>query len=1179
MQKQKGKTQACSPEGEREAASKGLGQRSGSSGSDSEFQLGTEPRTAEMRRPEIPFSVNRYQGRYQEVVPQKFKERSGLWEQERIQKELKKEEARQRSQRAKAESERIRKGNQRVLSPKKKEAPIPQSTERPPETAATHRQKDSEESRIREMGLELIQHFVHRKRERRSQTQTLNKSEAVFRNEQIRVLMLCDGKSAAGTKSMGTTAAAAAGFHPAEERRRRKVLVEEQKRGFMVHEADEKAKRLAQINQLRKRLDEVKNLQKKLREAPAKPSTKRKRKSKRHHKKIAGEKSHQKGGMRKLPSPQPESDTEPAGKSTIGAIHKYRKQQRETIARKASQIRESQAQYAITNIRETQKATMPLSARERSPVAFVPRGLSTSAHDGPTPLHVWDVTVSARLPEDEKQRFKERMREFRARVTRLDEQRKPDEEAKAERLEEEGKAGSVAPPPPCKEEGHGREAAEDLPSEQKQPDSFSREDYGRQILRSMEELEQSPQPKPAPMEEEKNAPVQAASITDYDSSEDSGADEPQAILCTPHADRDLEEPQIRASREGEEEEGEETKRANEQLRRKLAEKDSQILAQAARETKLQKEYQELVTAQTRELTQQVSQIVHDMRSSSRDEQLTGAVGKLCAHMDSLAQRAGLPSENPKPEEPTVQEEFAQTDILPAPVPEPKEENSEPPQEISVTSQTYERVRGLVDANPESRSLIEEEDRLQRTHAERLQSIMESHTSPRSHDQALDALDEWYNEQRGTLVARQKQALATILQQAAAELMAEAKENIGAADAQPETKEELKAPENTPHDPQDAMAMVTERERRDPDRIKEIDMTGMIESALPQDKVSLLPGQKEEVSPAGSISPIEVVDPELPFCQVESQESHSPNSAVKQQEEDPKVTRANLIADQIYEKLVKSLAESPMFLRRPEVPKVPSGIKTALWNVEGYVDEIFKAITDDPERFVAALSVPLNRDPIFILGQIQNEENDYFETIEQIMTQPVLPVDLYLGLEHSRKIDSIAEKPDDAQHEALLTEWSNIHNKCIFDAINDSLDYYRPYGLKGPPLPWSKQTRELTYRNGSIASTEDVLLGVKTKVLSWAMSNSGALQLPDELDLAALLGQLGMTKSAEGKSKLDQYREERLLAVLFSEVNDMEPTWVDYELEETQVVLDVTDMILEQMTGECLGFLIGQGGGK
>jgi len=48
---------------------------------------------------------------------------------------------------------------------------------------------------------------------------------------------------------------------------------------------------------------------------------------------------------------------------------------------------------------------------------------------------------------------------------------------------------------------------------------------------------------------------------------------------------------------------------------------------------------------------------------------------------------------------------------------------------------------------------------------------------------------------------------------------------------------------------------------------------------------------------------------------------------------------------------------------------------------------------------------------------------------------------------------------------MQAEWENIHNKVIFDGINEALDNFRPYGLRGPPMPWSQSTRTLTYKNG------------------------------------------------------------------------------------------------------------------
>ena len=82
-------------------------------------------------------------------------------------------------------------------------------------------------------------------------------------------------------------------------------------------------------------------------------------------------------------------------------------------------------------------------------------------------------------------------------------------------------------------------------------------------------------------------------------------------------------------------------------------------------------------------------------------------------------------------------------------------------------------------------------------------------------------------------------------------------------------------------------------------------------------------------------------------------------------------------------------------------------------------------------------------------------------------QPVLSVELYLDIE--RKKDyvlladslsdingsySVDQKPELIENQSMLAEWENIHNKVLFDAVNDALDEFRPYGLKGPPAPWS-----------------------------------------------------------------------------------------------------------------------------
>lgn len=90
---------------------------------------------------------------------------------------------------------------------------------------------------------------------------------------------------------------------------------------------------------------------------------------------------------------------------------------------------------------------------------------------------------------------------------------------------------------------------------------------------------------------------------------------------------------------------------------------------------------------------------------------------------------------------------------------------------------------------------------------------------------------------------------------------------------------------------------------------------------------------------------------------------------------------------------------------------------------------------------------------------------------------------------------------------------NIHNKAIFDGLNEALDGLRPYGLKGPPLPWSKHSKLLTFRYGSERSIEDLLSEAKHRVTKWGAVGAGTI-IPKKLDESA-------------KKDLEDIREQRL----------------------------------------------------
>lgn len=79
--------------------------------------------------------------------------------------------------------------------------------------------------------------------------------------------------------------------------------------------------------------------------------------------------------------------------------------------------------------------------------------------------------------------------------------------------------------------------------------------------------------------------------------------------------------------------------------------------------------------------------------------------------------------------------------------------------------------------------------------------------------------------------------------------------------------------------------------------------------------------------------------------------------------------------------------------------------------------------------------------------------------------PILPVDLYLDIErqreeqHLRLLYSHQGEIADIEN-SVVQESVHIHNKAIFDALNESLMKFRPYGIQGEPMPWSNKVRRL-----------------------------------------------------------------------------------------------------------------------
>ena len=56
--------------------------------------------------------------------------------------------------------------------------------------------------------------------------------------------------------------------------------------------------------------------------------------------------------------------------------------------------------------------------------------------------------------------------------------------------------------------------------------------------------------------------------------------------------------------------------------------------------------------------------------------------------------------------------------------------------------------------------------------------------------------------------------------------------------------------------------------------------------------------------------------------------------------------------------------------------------------------------------------------------------------------------------------NVQQQQDVNMENSVIQESVHIHNKGIFDALNESLMKFRPYGIQGEPMPWSNKVRRL-----------------------------------------------------------------------------------------------------------------------
>ena len=151
------------------------------------------------------------------------------------------------------------------------------------------------------------------------------------------------------------------------------------------------------------------------------------------------------------------------------------------------------------------------------------------------------------------------------------------------------------------------------------------------------------------------------------------------------------------------------------------------------------------------------------------------------------------------------------------------------------------------------------------------------------------------------------------------------------------------------------------------------------------------------------------------------------------------------------------------------------------------------------------------------------------------------------------------------NENIFTEYSNKNkqitydemlNNCLIDSAIELINKERLYGEQGDPLPWSTRTREIKYK--------------------YDKTNPHKLANYIEIELMKLLNnKIGMITENYDHMTIDQInmeRERRLVEMIRDDLKESEPMWNNLEMEETQIKVEVTELILEQLYNEVIEIL-------
>ena len=135
-------------------------------------------------------------------------------------------------------------------------------------------------------------------------------------------------------------------------------------------------------------------------------------------------------------------------------------------------------------------------------------------------------------------------------------------------------------------------------------------------------------------------------------------------------------------------------------------------------------------------------------------------------------------------------------------------------------------------------------------------------------------------------------------------------------------------------------------------------------------------------------------------------------------------------------------------------------------------------------------------------------------------------------------------------------YDNMLNDCIIDTAIELIYKERLYGKNGNPFKWSTRNHELAFK---FNENEPKIFAIYICKRIWRLLRNKIGLINENYDYMSL-------------DQINMEKDRRLIKVIQKDLNDNEYLWNNLELEETQLKVEATESILEQLYNEIIEIL-------